>query len=475
VVSLVDLTAAQSADKVAASYDYTPYGLPTVADGPAAAVCPFRFSTKYYDAEIGLYYYGCRYYDPASGTWLNRDPLGEEGGLNLYAFCGGDPVNTVDLYGLWSWGRSTVYELLDDAWARHNSLTAKIAQARQLIAAGAGPEAVAAALKDVDEAYGNFHRAQLAAKQAHTAYEEGLWWVGPFDMDLQTEVMKLPDTSLGVYELGLARAEYQAANSRMTYQAWEGEEAAWKRTMALVARGAGISQGALALAQAEAGTACFLAPEPTAATKAAGGFLWYRALDNGVCAGKMIWTGEFHTTYSHRAVKWVARQAGASPQVAGFIGTAGDVIMDCSSFYAADKAMAGAAARAAVNEASEPVSALAVPTGQRYSVAFDTELKATSYPGVSRGLHFREANEALLQAMEGDARLAQMMRSLGVNLKRTATGAAPRTPPSGWSWHHSVQPGVMQLVPRAQHTSGSIFWDTFHPGGHGGYAIWGEP
>ena len=42
-----------------------------------------RFSTKYYDAETDLYYYGYRYYSPSLGRWISRDPIEEEGGLNL--------------------------------------------------------------------------------------------------------------------------------------------------------------------------------------------------------------------------------------------------------------------------------------------------------------------------------------------------------------------------------------------------------
>jgi hypothetical protein len=40
-------------------------------------------------------------YDPATGRWLSKDPIGISGGLNLYAFCGNDPVNYVDPSGLW--------------------------------------------------------------------------------------------------------------------------------------------------------------------------------------------------------------------------------------------------------------------------------------------------------------------------------------------------------------------------------------
>ena len=45
-------------------------------------------------------YYGYRYYDPLTGRWPSRDPIGERGGLNLYGFVGNDGVDTNDLLGL---------------------------------------------------------------------------------------------------------------------------------------------------------------------------------------------------------------------------------------------------------------------------------------------------------------------------------------------------------------------------------------
>ncbi|QEX16439.1 hypothetical protein FRZ44_17320 [Hypericibacter terrae] len=113
-------------------------------------------------------------------------------------------------------------------------------------------------------------------------------------------------------------------------------------------------------------------------------------------------------------------------------------------------------------------------TGEFYSVAFETKLSPTSYPGVSRGAHFQEANESLLKAMEWDPDFTLDMQSLGVNLERTPMGLAPRTSPAGFTWHHAPEPGVMQLVPRSQHAPGSIFQDALHPDGRGGYSIWGE-
>ena len=61
---------------------------------------PIRiFSTKYQDAETGLYYYGYRYYSPELGRWINRDPIEEEGGLNFYTFSHNEPTNLIDPIG----------------------------------------------------------------------------------------------------------------------------------------------------------------------------------------------------------------------------------------------------------------------------------------------------------------------------------------------------------------------------------------
>jgi autotransporter-associated beta strand protein len=114
------------------------------------------------------------------------------------------------------------------------------------------------------------------------------------------------------------------------------------------------------------------------------------------------------------------------------------------------------------------------PTGDTYSVAFQTELKATSYPGVLRAAHFQEANENLLQMMESDPTFAKTIQDAGINIQRTPNGLAPRTSPAGWTWHHAEEPGLMQLVPRWQHAPGSIFQDALHPNSQGGYSIWGQ-
>jgi RHS repeat-associated protein len=64
-----------------------------------AKVNPIRFSTKYQDDESDLIYYGLRYLKTSTGGWLNRDPLGERGGLNLYGFVGNSALNKTDHLG----------------------------------------------------------------------------------------------------------------------------------------------------------------------------------------------------------------------------------------------------------------------------------------------------------------------------------------------------------------------------------------
>ncbi len=148
-----------------------------------------------------------------------------------------------------------------------------------------------------------------------------------------------------------------------------------------------------------------------------------------------------------------------------------------------------AATRAAAKRAKEALRAgrTEAPEYSAYTAVYEHQLSPDSYPGSSRQSHFREANEALLQAMEGDADFARLFGELGVDLRRTTTGLAPRKSPSNWTWHHNMEPGVMHLVPSYDqlpgtpwswmntHVLGSPWWPTMHSGprGGGGMAAWG--
>lgn len=89
-----------SSQTVAASYRYDPFGNTLSSSGSLAGANVYRFSSKEFHATSGLYYYGYRFYDPSVQRWLNRDPIGERGGFNLYALVGNDPPDRIDLLGL---------------------------------------------------------------------------------------------------------------------------------------------------------------------------------------------------------------------------------------------------------------------------------------------------------------------------------------------------------------------------------------
>ena len=82
-----------------AEYTYDAFGNTIRKSGVKADELKMRFSTKYHDDESGLYYFGRRFYSPRLARWLSRDPIEEEGGLNLYAFCKNNTLLRYDKNG----------------------------------------------------------------------------------------------------------------------------------------------------------------------------------------------------------------------------------------------------------------------------------------------------------------------------------------------------------------------------------------
>jgi RHS repeat-associated protein len=77
---------------------YTPFG--ELINGTINHAQPFGHSTKRGNFKSGLLYFGYRFYVPHMERWLNRDPIGTDGGLNIYGYVEGNPIMYVDDNGL---------------------------------------------------------------------------------------------------------------------------------------------------------------------------------------------------------------------------------------------------------------------------------------------------------------------------------------------------------------------------------------
>ena len=92
----------KSGTKVA-SYVYDAWGNVISETGTMASINPFRYRSYYYDTETGFYWLYTRYYDPAIGRFINADRQLNTGsdltGMNLYAYCGNNPVMFCDPNG----------------------------------------------------------------------------------------------------------------------------------------------------------------------------------------------------------------------------------------------------------------------------------------------------------------------------------------------------------------------------------------
>ena len=81
---------------IANSYSYAPFGEVTQRGN---ITNPLQWSSEMFDGELGLVYYNYRHYNPHDGKWTTRDPIGIEGGWNLYRFALNTPVRKSDYLG----------------------------------------------------------------------------------------------------------------------------------------------------------------------------------------------------------------------------------------------------------------------------------------------------------------------------------------------------------------------------------------
>jgi len=97
-----------------------PFGNILSKSGPLADANSYRFSSQEYHQPSGLSLYLYRAYDPNLQRWINRDPVEDLGGINLYDFVANGPINEVDLEGLVEIEFSSGFP----DFAKHNVLSA---------------------------------------------------------------------------------------------------------------------------------------------------------------------------------------------------------------------------------------------------------------------------------------------------------------------------------------------------------------
>jgi RHS repeat-associated protein len=156
----------RSTNEVVWRWDSDAFGTTMANENPSGLgmfVFNLRFPGQYFDSETGLLYNWNRYYDPQGGRYITSDPIGLDGGINTYAYVGGNPISFIDPLGL---DATTV-----DAWCMRNpAACADVMGGGQAATRTKGAAAAALKKNCPDEDCGSDTRL--------TAYTKALAWAG---------------------------------------------------------------------------------------------------------------------------------------------------------------------------------------------------------------------------------------------------------------------------------------------------------
>ena len=93
-----------SSGDVVNRYTYNPFGEMHATETEENILNPFKYTGQYFDSETNLYYFRARMYDPHLSRFTNYDPVDgkftEPLSLHKYLYCGNEPINWIDPWGL---------------------------------------------------------------------------------------------------------------------------------------------------------------------------------------------------------------------------------------------------------------------------------------------------------------------------------------------------------------------------------------
>ncbi len=118
-----------SSGSIVERYSYDVFGEPNRVSSLGNS---YLFTGRQYDSETENYYYRARYYKPSIGRFLQTDKIGYADGLNMYSYCGNNPISWADPYGLckdrsYWWSGDFLYALSDFGPQMRDALGAGVA------------------------------------------------------------------------------------------------------------------------------------------------------------------------------------------------------------------------------------------------------------------------------------------------------------------------------------------------------------